>query len=99
MIDFDPRDPDSGSITQEIELRRARETQIMQKVNAAHRQAFVQKFPGQIEHCLRLTVERLQQGLRKDQVMPISNHEVYHLAQAINLLYRINHELDLDTGR
>jgi len=36
------------------------DTLIMQKVNHAHREAFRTRFPGQIEHCMRLTAERLQ---------------------------------------
>mgnify|MGYP000151992513 CR=1 FL=1 len=38
---------------------------IMQKVNSAHREAFREKFPNQVEHCLRLVMERLQAGLDK----------------------------------
>ena len=49
---------------QEIERARQErlvdETKILQKVNHAHREAFRQKFPGQIEHVMRLTGERLQ---------------------------------------
>ena len=41
------------------------DTKILQKVNAVHRDAFLSKFPGQVEHCLRLTMERLQAGLDK----------------------------------
>ena len=42
-----------------------RETIILQKVNKAHREAFRERFPGQIEHCMRLTAERLQAVLTK----------------------------------
>jgi hypothetical protein len=49
---------------QEIERARQEklvdETKILQKVNYAHREAFRMKFPGQIEHVMRLTAERLQ---------------------------------------
>jgi hypothetical protein len=38
---------------------------ILQKVNAAHRGAFMEKFPMQTEHILRLLTERLQLGLDK----------------------------------
>jgi len=41
------------------------DVKILQKVNAAHREAFKEKFPGQVEHCLRLVMERLQAGLDK----------------------------------
>ena len=40
--------------------RVVRDTLIMQKVNHAHREAFKSRFPGQVEHCMRLTAERLQ---------------------------------------
>lgn len=36
------------------------ETKILQKVNKVHREAFKERFPGQVEHCMRLTAERLQ---------------------------------------
>lgn len=42
-----------------------RDTIILQKVNKAHRDAFREKFPGQVEHCMRLTAERLQAILTK----------------------------------
>jgi hypothetical protein len=41
------------------------ETRILQKVNGAHREAFQEKFPGQLEHILRLITERLHLGLDK----------------------------------
>jgi hypothetical protein len=41
------------------------ETKILQKVNKVHREAFKERFPGQIEHCMRLTAERLQALLTK----------------------------------
>lgn len=41
------------------------DVRIMQKVNGANREAFLQKYPQQVEHCLRLTMERLQAGLDK----------------------------------
>jgi len=47
-------------IDQAVEQRRVRDTLILQKVNRAHREAFKQRFPGQVEHVMRLTAERLQ---------------------------------------
>lgn len=49
-----------GHIFQAQEAARARDTLILQKVNGAHREAFKARFPGQVEHCMRLTAERLQ---------------------------------------
>lgn len=54
-----------GMIDQAQQERMARDVKIMQKVNAAHREAFKTKFPGQVEHCMRLTAERLQAILIK----------------------------------
>jgi hypothetical protein len=58
-------DARDGIIKQAQEERMARDTLIMQKVNAAHRDAFKTRFPGQVEHCMRLTAERLQAVLTK----------------------------------
>lgn len=55
----------TGEIRQAQAARQAQDTKIAQKVMAAHREAFVLRFPGQIEHCLRLTAERLQACLIK----------------------------------
>lgn len=49
----------------DIQDRLVADTKILQKVNAVHRDAFITKYPGQVEHCLRLTMERLQAGLDK----------------------------------
>jgi hypothetical protein len=54
-----------GMINQAQQERITRDTLIMQKVNAAHREAFKTRFPGQVEHCMRLTAERLQAILTK----------------------------------
>ena len=50
---------------------------------------FKDYLPRQIEHCLRLTLERLQTGLRKDTATTLSNPEVAILAQAAEALYNI----------
>jgi hypothetical protein len=55
------------------------DTKIMQKVNQAHRQAFAEKYPGQVEHCLRLTMERLQYGLDKRNGVDITKPETWIL--------------------
>ena len=54
-----------GMIHNAVESRRADETKIMQKVNQANREAFVQRMPGQLEHVMRLVMERLQHCLHK----------------------------------
>jgi hypothetical protein len=52
-------------LRQDLANQQVQDTKILQKVNAAHRDAFPIKYPGQIDHCLRLIMERLQHGLSK----------------------------------
>ena len=89
-MEFDAR---SGEIHQALEARRVQETVIMQKVNLAHREAFVQKFPGQCEHIMRLIAERLQLGLKKDNPVELSAGEICDLARALNAIYDIHCDL------
>jgi hypothetical protein len=80
------------------ELQDAR---IMSKVNAVHREAFKEKFPGQVEHCLRLTAERLQAVLTKRASTDVANpdtwsasaKEIADLAIALNYLHDIQRNL------
>lgn len=58
-------------------------------VRAKYSDKFRANLPGQIEHCLRLTLERLQGGLLKDAARPLTNPEAACLAQAANHLYEI----------
>ena len=48
-----------------IAAKETQDVRIAQKVLAAHREAFRERFPGQIEHSLRLVTERLQACLAK----------------------------------
>lgn len=80
-------------IDQNQEAQRVQDTKIQQKLGAAHREAFVQKFPGQIEHCMRLIAERLQTGLRKDSDMQISDCSAKDLTWALLNLYKIHSDL------
>ena len=59
--------------------RAVQEVKILQKVNAAHREAFAEKYPGQVEHCLRLTMERLQAGLDKRGDVDVSNPDTWRM--------------------
>ena len=59
--------------------RQVTETRILQKVNRAHREAFGVKYPGQVEHCLRLTMERLQLGLDKRAGSDPANADTWRL--------------------
>jgi len=92
--DTAPRDTEIGHARQEAERLRTQEAQIQAKVNAAHREAFREKFPNQIEHCMRLIAERLQLGLRKDSEMQISDCSAKDLTLALWNLYRIRNDLD-----
>jgi hypothetical protein len=63
------------TIDQEIQ-----DIKILQKVNQAHRDAFPQKYPGQVDHCLRLIMERLQMGLYKDGKTIIDNPDTWKIS-------------------
>jgi hypothetical protein len=86
--------PRDNEIHQAQEARAVKDTIILQKVNAAHREAFIQKFPGQCEHIMRLIAERLQLGLRKDTDITITNEDVNHLSQALLAVYDVHRDLD-----
>jgi len=74
------------------------DTKILQKVNSAHRVAFIEKYPGAVEHCLRLLTERLQLVLDKRDGVDPSNpdtwratpEELAHIAQAIYYIDQIH---------
>lgn len=91
-----------GTLTkQRLADMQAQDTKILQKLNAAHRDAFTVKFPSQVEHCLRLTLERLQAGLDKrgefDMTKPdtwiLSTAEIADLAEAAERLHNIRKDL------
>lgn len=69
------------------------DVKIMQKVNEAHRYGFLTKFPGIVEHCMRLTSERLQQGLLKTSEYQISDRDACDLSQALVNLYSLHCQL------
>ena len=104
MITPDVRD---GMINQAQQERMERDVKIMQKVNAAHREAFKTRFPGQVEHCMRLTAERLQAILIKkptdladpetwtataDEIAKLSE-ALWHLS-VISQVYSVEHNND-----
>jgi hypothetical protein len=77
------------------QAQQIQDVKILQKINAAHRGAFMEKFPQQTEHILRLLTERLQLGLDKRQGVDVTNpdtwlisaDEIQCLAEA---MYHIN---------
>ncbi len=85
-----------GMIHQAQQDRIVRDTMILQKVNAAHREAFKTRFPGQVEHVLRLTAERLQamltnkpDNLADPATWTATAQEIAHLCQAIYYLNQV----------
>lgn len=83
-----------GMIYQAQQERISRDVKIMQKVGAANREAFVQRFPGQLEHSMRLVSERLQACLTKPEgtdlahphTWPATAGEIESLAAALQSL-------------
>ena len=85
--------------------RQVLDTRILQKVNGAHREAFQEKFPGQLEHILRLITERLHLGLDKRDGVRVtepntwilSADEILALASAMreinDIRQRIKHDV------
>lgn len=78
--------------------RQVSETKILQKVNAAHRGAFAEKYPGQVEHILRLITERLHYGLDKrdgvnlphaPETWTLTSAEITDLTEAMFYLHQI----------
>jgi|LakMenEpi03Aug12_release.lakeMendotaPanAssembly.Ray.scaffolds.fasta_scaffold199969_2 hypothetical protein len=71
-----------GMIHNAREARHADETKILQKVNAANREAFVQRMPGQLEHVMRLVMERLQHCLHKTPDTVLDSPDTWPAAPA-----------------
>ena len=93
-----------GEINSAIERRRVDDTKIMQKVNAVNREAFTQRFPGQVEHHMRLISERLQWCLNKPETIDLSRpttwpaepDELFALAQALRCLNEIRRDWPIE---
>jgi hypothetical protein len=94
-----------GMINSAVESRRVDETKIMQKVNAVNREAFTLRFPGHIEHSMRLISERLQNCLVKPGEMDLSDPdtwpataaEIESLAHALWSLEQVRQNWPTDT--
>lgn len=94
-------------IKQAQEKARLQDTLIMQKINASHRVAFSEKFPGQIEHILRLLTERLQNGLDKRDNVDLDDvetwkllpNELYQLSDAVYKIYLVKKGLESADSR
>ena len=87
-----------GMIYQAQQERMTRDTLIAQKINASHREAFKTRFPGQVEHCMRLVAERLQAvltnkpaDLANPETWTATAQEIQDLTQALDNLAKLNH--------
>ena len=91
------RDVRDAEIRAAQEARQVDDTKIAQKVQAANREAFVIKFPGQLQHSMRLINERLMNCLNKPEgcdlqrpdTWPATTEQILHLAQALHHLDQI----------
>jgi len=74
------------------------DTSLESKVAKEIQQSFAQRYPGSIEHCLRLLTERLQLGLDKRGISDltdvgswkISPQDLLALSQSLELLDQIH---------
>jgi len=88
-------------IRQAQQQAKTSETLILQKINASHRVAFAEKFPGQCEHILRLLTERLQAGLDKRDGVVVDDTATWKLnptdlkdiSQALEAIYFVHKDL------
>lgn len=87
-----------GIIHQAQQERMVRDVKIAQKVNAVNREAFKTRFPGQIEHCMRLVAERLQsiltakpEDLTDPTTWSAQAHDIRDLTEALDFLAKLNH--------
>ena len=96
---MDARDQEIGAARQLRAHQQAEDVKLQQKIMGAHREAFHQKFPGQVEHCMRLIAERLQLGLRKDSDLQINDCSAEALSAALLNLWTIHNELTSNTGQ
>jgi len=69
------------------QARLLEDTKILQKVNGSLREGFAAKYPGQVEHCLRLVMERLQAGLDKRDGCDVGDPDTWRMStQELNEL-------------
>ena len=91
------RDVRDADIRAAVEARQVDDTKIQQKVMAVSREAFVVKFPGNLQHSMRLVNERLMNCLNKPEgtnlsdpdTWPANTQEIRDLAVALYHLDQI----------
>ena len=84
-------------VKQQLAEQQVQEVKILQKVNAMHRDAFHQRFPGAVVHNMRLINERLQHGLSKNSTVnlydsstwPAAPSEIRDLCEALWALEQV----------
>ena len=85
----------SNSYDIDYRVRKNREAEVLadanisNKIAAHHQQQFRDRFPQQVEQILRLTAERLQNGLHKTTNDPLSNEDVRNLAIALQCIHEV----------
>jgi len=80
---------------QQRAAEQAADVRILQKVNAAHKDAFLAKYPSQVEHCLRLVMERLQAGLDKRDGCDVADPDTWRMTtQELHELAATARDLD-----
>jgi len=80
---------------QDLARQQTADVKILQKVNAASREAFGVTYPGQVEHCLRLIMERLQAGLDKRDGVDVADPDTWRMStQELRDLAHAAHLLD-----
>lgn len=92
------RDVRDAEIRQAREQRQADDTRIAQKVMAVNREAFIVKFPGMLEHSMRLVNERLMNCLSKPEgialddptTWPATADDIFALSTALKNLNEVH---------
>ena len=71
-----------GPERQILAAQQTQDVRILQKLNAVNREAFTEKYPNQVEHCLRLTMERLQAGLDKRGTVDVARPDTWRMSSS-----------------
>lgn len=100
----EPRTLEINRAVKMKEEKMVQDTIILQKVNKAHREAFKERFPGQIEHCMRLTAERLQavlankpSDLGDPETWKATASEIHDLSHGLYYLSIINQHYPVES--
>lgn len=89
---------DFATARQILANKQLQDTRILQKINTINREAFGDRYPGQVEHCLRLIMERLQAGLDKRGGVDPANPNTWILSPG-EIAYLVEAAKNLDAIR